>query len=107
MLTNDFKFNLAEHFGLINHEASFTVGQNDSQSATAVGGGDQNNTRDKELDDMIKRYFRYNTIAITAKMTCVVSAYKQYMGLFKAVYGKKKSNNTNTANNNNNQNNNK
>ena len=60
---------------------------------------------------MIKRCFRYNTIAITAKMTCVVSAYKQYMGLFKAVYnGKKKSNNTNTANNNennNNQNNNK
>lgn len=111
MLANDFKFNLAEHFGLINHEASFTVGQNDSQSATAVGGGDQNNTRDKELDDMIKRCFRYNTIAITAKMTCVVSAYKQYMGLFKAVYnGKKKSNNTNTANNNknnNNQNNNK
>lgn len=102
MIEDDFKFNLAEHFGLIHHEASFTVGQNDSQSASALGGGDEKATQDKELDEMIRRCFKYNTIAITAKMTCALSAYKQYMGLFKAVYGAGKKDNKNATNNENN-----
>ena len=42
--------------------------------------------KNKELDAMIKRCFQYNTIAVTAKMTAALGAYKQYMGLFKAVY---------------------
>lgn len=99
MIEDDFKFNLAEHFGLITHEASFTVGQNDSQSASALSGGDAKSSQDKELDDMIRRCFKCNTIAITAKMTCALSAYKQYMGLFKAVYGNgKKETKTNSEN---------
>ena len=35
---------------------------------------------------MIKRCFQFNTVAVTAKMTAALGAYKQYMGLFKAVY---------------------
>lgn len=100
MIEDDFKFNLAEHFGLITNEASFTVGKNDSQNASTLGGGNNDQTNDKELDEMIRRCFKYNTIAITAKMTCALSAYKQYMGLFKAVYGsgKKESSKTNENN---------
>lgn len=86
MVEDDFRFNLAEHFGLVHNEASFTVGQNDAQSANANGAGDSKSESNKELDAMIKRCFQYNTVAVTAKMTAALGAYKQYMGLFKAVY---------------------
>lgn len=86
MVEDDFRFNLAEHFGLVHNEASFTVGQNDAQSANANGAGDSKAESNKELDAMIKRCFQYNTVAVTAKMTAALGAYKQYMGLFKAVY---------------------
>ena len=86
MVEDDFRFNLAEHFGLVHNEASFTVGQNDAQSANANGAGDSKSESNKELDAMIKRCFQFNTVAVTAKMTAALGAYKQYMGLFKAVY---------------------
>ena len=86
MVDADFRFNLAEHFGLVHNEASFAVGQNDAASANANGAGDSKADGNKELDAMIKRCFNYNTIAVTAKMTAALGAYKQYMSLFKAVY---------------------
>lgn len=86
MVEDDFRFNLAEHFGLIHNEASFTVGKSDAASANANGANETVSEKNKELDDMIKRCFRYNTIAVTAKMTAALGAYKQYMALFKAVY---------------------
>lgn len=86
MVEDDFRFNLAEHFGLVHHEASFTVGQADAQVANANGAGGTKSETNKELDAMIKRCFQYNTVAVTAKMTAALGAYKQYMGLFKAVY---------------------
>lgn len=85
MVSDDFRFNLAEHFGLIHNEASFTVGQNDAAIASA-NGADTKAEDNKELDAMIKRCYQYNTIAVTAKMTAAIGAYKQYMSLFKAVY---------------------
>ena len=86
MVEDDFRFNLAEHFGLIHNEASFMVGKSDAASANANGANETVSEKNKELDDMIKRCFRYNTIAVTAKMTAALGAYKQYMALFKAVY---------------------
>ena len=86
MVDADFRFNLAEHFGLVHNEASFTVGQNDAASANANGADDSKADGNKELDAMIKRCFNYNTIAVTAKMTAALGVYKQYMSLFKAVY---------------------
>lgn len=86
MIEDDFRFNLAEHFGLVHNEASFTVGQADAQVANANGAGGSKSETNKELDAMIKRCFQYNTVAVTAKMTAALGAYKQYMGLFKAVY---------------------
>lgn len=105
MVEDDFRFNLAEHFGLVHNEASFTVGQNDSQSVAANGGGDDNSNKNKELDAMIKRCFQYNTVAVTAKMTAALGAYKQYMSLYKAVYKPSKKDNTVQQNNNQQQNN--
>lgn len=104
MMTDDFRFNLAEHFGLIHNEASFTVGQNDAAVASA-NGADTKAEGNKELDAMIKRCYQYNTIAVTAKMTAAIGAYKQYMSLFKAVYKPAKkapTNNQNAEQNNNN-----
>ena len=86
MIEDDFRFNLAEHFGLIHNEASFMVGKSDAASANANGANETVSEKNKELDAMIKRCFQYNTIAVTAKMTAALGAYKQYMGLFKAVY---------------------
>ena len=102
MVEEDFKFNLAEYFGLVHNEASFAVGQNDAQSANANGASDSQSGKNKELDAMIKRCFQYNTIAVTAKMTAALGAYKQYMGLFKAVYKPAKNNNKQQQNQNNN-----
>lgn len=90
------KFNLAEHFCLIHHEASFTTGQADSAIAAANGG---TATRNKELDDMIKRFFQCNITAVTARMTCTVAAYKQYMSLFKHIFGGKQAPTENQENN--------
>ena len=103
LMTDDFRFNLAEHFGLIHNEASFTVGQNDAAVASA-NGADTKAEGNKELDAMIKRCYQYNTIAVTAKMTAAIGAYKQYMSLFKAVYKPAKkapTNNQNAGQNNN------
>ena len=93
MVEDDFRFNLAEHFGLYHHEATFTVGENDAKSAAENGAneaGSSGGTVNKELDAMIKRCYQLNTIAITAKMTCIIAAYKQYFGLFKSVYKARK-----------------
>ena len=90
MIEDDFRFNLAEHFGLVHHEATITVGQADAASANANGAGGSESGNNKELDAMIKRCFQYNTIAVTARMTAALAAYKQYMTLFKTVYKKGK-----------------
>lgn len=90
MIEDDFRFNLAEHFGLVHREATITVGQADAASANANGAGDSESGNNKELDAMIKRCFQYNTIAVTARMTAALAAYKQYMTLFKTVYKKGK-----------------
>lgn len=105
MVSDDFRFNIAEHFGLIHNEASFTVGQNDAAIASA-NGADTKAEDNKELDAMIKRCYQYNTITVTAKMTAAIGAYKQYMSLFKAVYKPAKkapANNQNAEQNKNNQ----
>lgn len=91
------KFNLAEHFCLVHHEASFTTGQADSAIAAANGG---TATQNKELDGMIKRFFQCNITAVTARMTCTVAAYKQYMSLFKHIFGGKQAPEENQENNN-------
>ena len=87
---NNDKYVLAESFGLSIREAKFTVGDNDKDNASNTVGPQEREeyTKSKPLDDMIRRCFRYNTVAITARMTCVLAAYKQYMGLFKAVFDK-------------------
>lgn len=85
---DDFRFNLAECFGLnVYHEAEINVGQNDrAANGTATEGNDTSN---KELDAMIKRWFTLNTVAITAKLTAALAAYKQYLSLYKASLGAK------------------
>lgn len=90
MVEDDFRFNLAEHFGLVHREATITVGQADAASANANGAGGSESGDNKELDAMIKRCFQFNTIAVTARMTAALAAYKQYMTLFKTVYKKGK-----------------
>ena len=91
---SDFRFNLAEHFGLMdNHiipigEAEYHVGGADRAQAAANGGESVKDKRNAELDARITRCYRYNVTAITAKMTASLAAYKQFMGLYKAVYKK-------------------
>lgn len=86
LMDDDSTFNLAEYFGLMHNEATFVVGQQDAKNSADTVSTNENGARNKELDEMIKRCFNYNTIAVTAKMTAAMAAYKQYMGLIKAVY---------------------
>ena len=93
---DDFKFNLAEHFGLmdnhllnINEAPTYTIGAGDRAQAAANGGVSANNKKNAELDARISRCYRYNAIAISTKMTNSIAAYKQIMDLYKHIYNKK------------------
>lgn len=91
---SDFRFNLAEHFGLMDPhiiplgEAEINVGGGDRAQAAANGGESVKDKRNAELDARITRCYRYNITAITAKMTASIAAYKQFMSLYRAVYKK-------------------
>ena len=94
---SDFRFNLAEHFGLVTaeriinlNEAQYNVGADDAQNSQGGAGAGI-----KEANARINRYFKFMTFALSAKMTSALAAYKQYMGLYKAAYKKPKANNEN------------
>lgn len=92
-IEDDFRFNLAECFSLNNkheidllHEVEVNTGAASQASIAANGGKAPVDKKTAELRARINRCFRYNTIAVTAKMTAALGAYKQYLGLYKAVY---------------------
>ena len=102
---DDFRFNLAEHFGLstsekvINiDEAQYNVGAEDRQNDQGGAGAGI-----REANARMNRYFKFMTFALSAKMTSAFAAYKQYMGLYKSAYKPAKNNNqtTNQQNQNN------
>jgi hypothetical protein len=110
----DGKFNLAECFGLpekrysgelpfISIDEAITMPANEIEKS---GDGSDGKESMSEADARIKRFFKYESMAVTARMTAVMSAYKQYMNLYKIAFGvgKTKVNNSNrAANTNNNQ----
>ena len=106
---DDFKFNLAEHFGLvtsekiinINEAPQINVGADAQESQGTSGSGI------REANARITRYFKYMTYALSAKMTATWAAYRQFMALYKSLYKKPKNdeNNNQQQNQNNQQNN--
>ena len=97
---SDFKFNLAEHFGLVTgeriinfNEAQYNIGADDAQNSQGGAGAGI-----KEANARVNRYFKFMTFALSAKMTSALAAYKQYMGLYKAAYKKPKANNNESNN---------
>ena len=106
---DNFKFNLAEHFGLvtsekiinINEAPQINVGADAQESQGTSGSGI------REANARITRYFKYMTYALSAKMTATWAAYRQFMALYKSLYKKPKNdeNNNQQQNQNNQQNN--
>ena len=92
---DDFRFNLAEHFGLVSPERIIPIYELQTQVAdTARQAPDEGTkTPEQQLQTKINRYCKYMTFAISAMMTSELKAYKQYMGLYKDHFKKPKANN--------------
>ena len=106
LLTKDFKFNLARHFGLI-HEADSNIELSDNvaKQVAANGGSDKATIAAKKtLDGMIKRYYDCTTKVVAARMTATVKAFKQIMNLYiDIINAEQPQQNAQPANQNNNQ----
>ena len=106
---SDFRFNLAEHFGLVVGEKVINLNELQTQVPDDLKQQSDDTTGNKTAEQLAKarinRYFKYMTFAVSAKMTTELKAYKQYMGLFKSLYkGGNTKNNTQNTNNQNQQN---
>ena len=106
---SDFRFNLAEHFGLVVGEKVINLNELQTQVPDDLKQQSDDATGNKTAEQLAKarinRYFKYMTFAVSAKMTTELKAYKQYMGLFKSLYkGGNAKNNTQTTTNQNQQN---
>lgn len=101
----DFKFDLSGELGLMENkplknifEAKFTVNDELKQQIGATGGD-----ASKEIEQKINRWFKFMSQAAGAKMTEAISAYNQYIQLYKVILGSPKNNKDNNNQRNQNQ----
>ena len=106
---DDFRFNIAEHFGLVTSDKVINLNELQTQVPDDVKQTQDDTAGNKSAEQIAKarvnRYFKYMTFAVSAKMTSSMKAYKQYMGLYKSLYKGGNKNNTQTTTNQQNQNN--
>ena len=75
-------FSLADCLGLtVYHEVEIVPGQAAKEDLAK----DDKKSNDEELNAKIRRCFTNNITAVTVRMTVAMAAYKQYIGLYKAL----------------------
>lgn len=84
-IISDERFNLAEHFGLVNEQPLLAIFEAVVSGQPNLGEGTTGDPG-KDYDAMRARCYKYNSFALTAKMTQSLAAYKQYMALYKSAF---------------------